>query len=110
MVPTVTPVEADPVMAGGGVLLDVREPEEWEAGHAPGALWIPMSQINQRLDEVPRDRRIVTICRSGARSARVTQALVQQGYDAMNLAGGMQAWAAEGRAVVTDSGAEGVVA
>ena len=110
MVPTVSLPEADQVLAGGGVLLDVREPEEWEAGHAPDATWIPMSELGQRLAEVPRDRRIVALCRSGARSEKVAEALVQRGYDAMNLAGGMQAWAADGRDVVTDDGYEGVVA
>ncbi|MCU1460046.1 MAG: Rhodanese domain protein [Acidimicrobiales bacterium] len=110
MVPTVNLAEADQVLGTGGVILDVREPEEWDAGHAPDATWIPMSALDQRVGELPRDRRIVTVCRSGARSERVTQALVQRGYDAVNLAGGMQAWATDGRPVVTDAGDPGVVA
>jgi rhodanese-related sulfurtransferase len=110
MVPTVTLTEADDVVADGGLLLDVREPEEWDAGHAPDATWIPMSQLNDRLGEIPGDRRIVAVCRSGARSERVTEALVQRGHDAVNLVGGMQAWAADGRPVVTDAGTPGVIA
>lgn len=110
MVPTLTLPEADEVIAAGGLLLDVREPEEWDAGHAPDATWIPLGQLAQRLHELPRDRRIVAVCRSGARSERATQALVQRGYDAVNLAGGMQAWVGDGRTVVTDAGAPGVVA
>jgi rhodanese-related sulfurtransferase len=110
MVPTVSLPEADRVLAAGGVLLDVREPEEWDAGHAPDATWIPMGALDARVGEIPRERRIVTVCRSGARSERVTQALVQRGYDAVNLAGGMQAWEADGRPVVTDAGEPGVVA
>jgi len=110
MVQTVTPAEADEVVAGGGVFLDIREPEEWVAGHAPDATWIPMSELNQRVGEVPRDRPIVAVCRSGARSERVAQVLVQRGYDARNLVGGMQAWAEDGRPVVTDDGGAGVVA
>ena len=110
MVPTVTVPEAEQVVAAGGVFLDIREPEEWDAGHAPDATWIPMSQLNERVAEVPRDRRIVAVCRSGARSERVAQALVQRGYDAMNLAGGMQAWEADGRPIVNDAGGQGVVA
>jgi rhodanese-related sulfurtransferase len=110
MVPTVTLAELDQVLAAGAVFLDVREPEEWDAGHAPDATWIPMSELGQRFDDVPRDRRIVAVCRSGARSERVTQALAQRGYDAVNLEGGMQAWEADGRPGVTDGGAAGVVA
>ena len=110
MVQTVTPAEADEVVAGCGVFLDIREPEEWVAGHAPDATWIPMSELNQRVGEVPRDRPIVAVCRSGARSERVAQVLVQRGYDARNLVGGMQAWAEDGRPVVTDDGGAGVVA
>lgn len=73
--------------------LDVREPYEWQAGHIDGATHVPMQQLPTRQDEVAEDRTIVCVCRSGARSARVTQALRRAGYDAHNLEGGMIAWA-----------------
>lgn len=94
----------------GAVLLDVREPAEWQAGHAEGAQWIPMGEVANRRGEIPADRDVVVICRSGARSGRVTEVLVQAGHDAVNLAGGMQAWAAKGLPVVTDDGSPGTVA
>jgi rhodanese-related sulfurtransferase len=93
----------------GACLLDVREPDEWVAGHADDALWIPMGEVAARRQEVPDDRPIVVICRSGVRSARVATALVRGGYDAVNLAGGMRAWAAAGLPVVTDDRAAGAV-
>lgn len=79
-------------------LVDVREADEWRAGHADGAIHIPMSEIVARLDEVP-DRAAV-ICRSGARSANVVAYLEQQGREAVNVAGGTVQWAAEGRPMV----------
>ena len=95
---------------GGALLLDVREPEEWQAGHVPGALHIPMGEVTEARDRLPTDRPILAICRSGGRSARVTAALVSWGFDAANVAGGMQAWAGSGFDVVTDEGTPGSVA
>ena len=109
-VPDISPAEAGTVIGAGGILLDVREPDEWEAGHAPAATWIPMGQLAERLSELPTDRRIVAVCRSGMRSAQVTAALLDRGYDAVNLAGGMQAWHASALPVITDSGVPGRVA
>jgi rhodanese-related sulfurtransferase len=106
----VAPDEGHELVAAGALLLDVREDDEWQAGHAPGARLVPMSQVQARIDELPRDRRIVTICRSGGRSRRVTEALSAWGFDAVNLSGGMQAWQAAGLPVVTDDGHEGTVA
>jgi len=78
---------------GDFTLLDVREPHEWNAGHLDGAIHIPMQQVPARIDEVPRDKEVVVICRSGARSARVQQFLQSQGYTRVkNLTGGMSAW------------------
>jgi len=94
----------------GATLLDVRHPEEWEAGHAPEAVFLPLDELGDRYTELPTDRTIVVICRSGARSARATEALVGAGYNAVNLAGGMKAWVAEGLACVTDAGTTGTVA
>ncbi|WP_433277368.1 rhodanese-like domain-containing protein [Pseudonocardia xinjiangensis] len=85
-------------------LLDVRENDEWEAGHAPGARHLPMSELTARLDELPDDDPLYVVCRAGGRSARVVAYLAGQGYPAVNVDGGMQTWAAQGREVVTDSG------
>lgn len=93
----------------GAVMLDVRETDEWQAGHVDGALWIPMGEIAARQDELPGDRALVVICRSGARSGKVAAALVQAGYDAVNVAGGMKAWAAAGHPFVADDGSPGTI-
>jgi rhodanese-related sulfurtransferase len=97
------------VLDAGGVLLDVREPEEWEAGHAPGALHLPLGLLPDRMAELERSAPIVVICRSGARSALATEWLTEAGFDATNLVGGMQEWAEAGLAVETDDGAPGRV-
>lgn len=88
------------------VLLDVREPDEWAAGHAPDARHLPMSQLTARLDEVPDTDPLYVVCRSGGRSARVVAFLTQEGRPAVNVEGGMQAWAAAGRPMVADAGVE----
>jgi len=83
--------------------LDVREPDEWAAGRAPNAVHIPMSELTARLDELPEDEEpLYVICRSGGRSARVAAFLAAQGYPAVNVDGGMRAWAAAGRPIVGD--------
>ena len=91
------------------VLLDVREPDEWEAGHAPDAWFWPLGRLDQVRAELPLQNTIVCICRSGARSAKATDLLMSWGFDAVNLEGGMQAWAAAGRPVERDDGSPGTV-
>ncbi len=91
-------------------LLDVREDDEWAAGHVSGARHIPLGQLSARAGEVPQDELIYVICRSGARSGRAAEALAGAGWRAVNVAGGMQDWAAAGRPMVTDSGAAPYVA
>jgi rhodanese-related sulfurtransferase len=108
-VPAVGPGDARRSTDAGAVLLDVREPDEWTAGHAPEATWIPLGALATRQQELPEGQAIVIVCRSGGRSARATTALLAAGYDATNLAGGMQAWAAAGLPVVTDAGDPGTV-
>jgi rhodanese-related sulfurtransferase len=86
-------------------LLDVREPDEWAAGHAPDAHHLPMMEIPARMAEVPTDTDVVVVCRSGARSGQVVSYLIGNGWDNVrNLDGGMQSWAAVGRDVVSESG------
>jgi rhodanese-related sulfurtransferase len=83
-------------------LLDVRELDEWQAGHAPEALHIPMSELAGRLGDLPGDKDVYVICRSGGRSARVTAYLNGNGWDAVNVDGGMQSWHAAGKPLVND--------
>ncbi|WP_169795249.1 rhodanese-like domain-containing protein [Streptomyces chattanoogensis] len=94
-------------------LLDVREDDEWEAGHAQGALHIPMSEFVARYGELseaaPEGGKVYVLCRVGGRSAQVAQYLVQQGIDAVNVEGGMQAWEATGRPVSDGKGGTGTV-
>jgi rhodanese-related sulfurtransferase len=94
----------------GAWLLDVREDDEWAAGHAPGARHIPLGDLGARAAEVPQDELIYVVCRSGHRSGQAAQALAGAGWRAVNVAGGMQQWAAAGLPMVTDSGAEPYVA
>jgi rhodanese-related sulfurtransferase len=86
-------------------LLDVREDEEWAAGHAPDAHHVPMHTIPARLDEIPLDADVVVVCRSGGRSAQVTAYLLGTGrQNVRNLEGGMTAWARAGRPMISADG------
>jgi rhodanese-related sulfurtransferase len=82
-----------------GTTVDVRERGEYAQGHVPGAVLVPMSQLASRLGELDRSSRIHVICASGNRSKAMTDLLVAQGFDAVSVAGGTQAWIASGRAV-----------
>lgn len=96
----VSAAEAIRAAAGGALLLDVREQHEWDDGHAPTARHIPMSTFGERVGELPVDERMLVICRSGARSQRVAIALLAAGFEAANVAGGMEAWQSAGGVVV----------
>ena len=87
------------------VLLDVREDDEWNAGHAPGAIHIPMGDVAQRLDDLPDASPLYVVCRMGGRSARVTEYLNAVGWDAVNVAQGMIAWERAGRGLECETGA-----
>jgi rhodanese-related sulfurtransferase len=91
------------------ILLDVREHDEWAAGHADGAVHIPMGEVVDRISEVPEGAQVHVMCKAGGRSAQVTQYLIAQGVDAVNVSGGMLDWEAAGRPVVDGSGADGFV-
>jgi rhodanese-related sulfurtransferase len=91
-------------------VLDVRQRGEWVAGHVEGAHHVPLSELVARVDEVPADREVVVVCRSGGRSSQATAWLRAQGRAALNLDGGMQAWAAAGRPMVADGPGEPTVA
>jgi rhodanese-related sulfurtransferase len=80
------------------VMLDVREADEWAAGHAPNAVHIPLSDLPARLGELPdSDDTIPVVCRSGGRSGRAVAWLSQQGFDVANVEGGMRAWHSAGK-------------
>ena len=77
-------------------LIDVREPVEYVEAHVPGAVLIPMGQLHARLEEVPRDRTVYVICRSGNRSGAVGPLLDAHGFDSVNVLGGTAAWVRAG--------------
>jgi rhodanese-related sulfurtransferase len=87
--------------ADGAVIVDVREPEEYMAGHVAAARLIPLAELAERAAELPRDDRVHVICASGHRSSQAAQWLAGAGYDAASVAGGTQAWADSGRPLVT---------
>lgn len=107
--PTVTVDDLPAVVGDGILLLDVREDVEWMAGHAPGARHLPMYDLPATHGSLPTGVRIVCICRSGNRSNQATRYLLSLGFDAVDLTGGMNAWAAAGRPVVTPDGRDGMV-
>lgn len=93
----VTPEEARTLAASGAFVLDVREPSEWEEFHAANTTLIPLGQLEQRLSEVPRDREVVVICRSGNRSTTGRDILAKAGYGSVtSMTGGLLAWRAKG--------------
>jgi rhodanese-related sulfurtransferase len=81
----------------GAFVLDVRQPDEWNAVHIPGATLIPLGELSSRLGEVPRDRQVLVVCRSGNRSAQGRDILLGAGFPSVtSMAGGMNQWAAAG--------------
>ncbi|HKC90364.1 MAG TPA: rhodanese-like domain-containing protein [Candidatus Limnocylindria bacterium] len=90
-------------------LLDVREQDEWDAGHIEGAQHIPLGELGSRLAEVPRERVVVAVCRSGSRSDRAAKGLRMSGFQAENLDGGVTAWSRAGLALVARGGGPGRV-
>ncbi len=93
--PEVSPAAAAELAAAGAALIDVRERVEWDAGRIAGAIFLPMSELPARLDELPPGD-LVIVCRSGSRSGMVSSALAQSGRRVANLTGGMLAWTAAG--------------
>lgn len=89
--------EAFEMRESGAFMLDVRTQEEWDEFHMPGAVLIPLDHLSSRLDEVPRDRVVVVVCRSGNRSLAGRDLLVDSGYESVtSMAGGMNEWRAAG--------------
>jgi len=95
------------IQAGEALMVDVREPDEWALGRAPQASHLPLSALHP--DQVPTDRPVLAMCRTGNRSGKAATQLAAAGVDVANVVGGMQAWHAAGLPVVVDGGAPGVV-
>ena len=99
---TVSVTQAAELFSAGSFLLDVREPSEWEAGHIDGAVLIPLAELSTRMSEIPKDKTVVIICRSGNRSAQARDQLRAAGYSqTTSVDGGMNAWIEAGLPVVT---------
>jgi rhodanese-related sulfurtransferase len=96
----ITVQEAIERAAGGTLLIDVREQWEWDRGHAPTAVLMPMSSFADFVDELPTDADILVVCHSGARSNTVATALADGGHRAVDVLGGMEAWKHVGGPVV----------
>ncbi|MFF5158388.1 rhodanese-like domain-containing protein [Streptomyces sp. NPDC000348] len=97
---------------GTAVLLDVREVPEWKAGHAPGAVHLPLTRLltGAALPPEARGRPVVAVCRSGHRSQQAAKLLASRGVDAVDVTGGMNAWTKAGLPVVDERGQSGRIA
>lgn len=94
----------------GATLLDVRENNEWNAGHAPSAVHIPLDQVAAQAGRrLPKGKQVIVVCRSGARAGRAATTLRAAGMDAVNLRGGMRAWEGAGGRVVGKGNRPGVI-
>jgi rhodanese-related sulfurtransferase len=108
-VPSVTVAQVPQPLPEGLDVLDVREPQEWEAGHIDGARHIPLRQLPDHTDELPRDGQLLVVCKIGGRSAQAVAYLGQLGINAVNLAGGMIDWVDAGRPIVREGDGEPLV-
>lgn len=104
-----TPADAFEALAGSAVLIDVREADEWLAGHAAEAVHMPLSTLVASASGLSTTGPVIVICRSGRRSDLAAIELRKSGVDAINLSGGMQAWQQAGGPVVRDGGQLGSV-
>lgn len=95
----VTADELESVVQGGARLIDVREPGEYDEGHVPGAILVPLATVPDRLDAFDADGVTYVICRSGARSMKACQIAADEGLEVVNVAGGTLGWIASGRDV-----------
>jgi rhodanese-related sulfurtransferase len=85
----------------GAAVLDVRNPDEYEQGHVPGAKLIPLGELGARQEEIPDGDPVYVVCASGGRSLAATKAMVEAGYRAVSVAGGTKGWIEQGRPFVT---------
>lgn len=106
---TVAQLPTNAIVPAGWKVVDVREQDEWDDGHIPGALHIPLGELADRLGELPEDDTLLLVCRSGGRSERAAQWLMTNGFEAINLVGGMSAWHNAGRPMAAAGGSEPTV-
>lgn len=90
-------------------VVDVRYPDEWDAGHIEGAVHIPMDYVFDHADELDRTRPVVTVCRSGNRSAEAAEDFAKEGFEVQNLSGGIEAWVEQGLPIVASDGGSGQI-
>ena len=103
-IPTASVSGVPDPLPDGLVVLDVREQTEWDAGHVDGSVHLPLIQLGEGYADLPAGAQTLVVCRSGNRSAHATAFLLRQGIEAVNLDGGLLAWALAGRPLVTDDG------
>ena len=96
----VSAAELESALASGARLYDVREPDEYTAGHVPGAVLIPLGTVADHVDEFRGDGLAYVICKSGGRSMKACELLAAEGLDVVNVAGGTMGWITSGRATV----------
>lgn len=101
MLTHVTIDDLDAARTSGATILDVRESDEYAAGHVPGAQLLPLGLLPVRLQDLPRTEPVYLVCQSGNRSSQAAQLLDQAGFDARNVNGGTSAWVQSGRPVET---------
>ena len=101
-IPTATVSGVPDPLPDGLLVIDVREDDEWRAGHVGGSVHVPLMQLGNRYTELPESEQTLVVCRVGNRSAYAAAFLIQQGIAAVNLEGGLAAWEAAGRALVAD--------
>jgi rhodanese-related sulfurtransferase len=109
-VPSVSAGEARQLVDDGAVMVDVRSTAEWNAGHYPLAVHLAADQLTQKQKRIPKNKPLVVVCRSGSRSRGATKRLIDAGFDAVNLSGGMHAWHRAGQTLVDRSGKPGRLA
>ncbi len=88
----------------GVLIVDVRESFEFEAGHADGAMSVPMTELNERHLEIPKDQEVLLICKSGGRSSQACQLLGKANYNVTNISGGSIEWLSEQLPFVSENG------
>ena len=102
--PEVSASEAKQIVDSGATVVDVRTEVEFEAGHIPGALHVPVADVQQRAAEFPKDRAVLLYCRSGNRSGPVADAFAASGYDAHSIEGGLIGWDEAGLGLEPEGG------
>lgn len=108
--PSVNAEQAVQIVHDGATLLDVRENNEWNAGHAPGAIHIPLAQVaGQATRRLPKGKQVVVVCKSGSRASTAAKTLRAAGIDAVSLRGGMRAWEGAGGRIVGKGTRPGVI-